>query len=231
MADKILDTFKRWQTTGADKDRNELLTELEPTVRSALSSYGNGDNSLLTRARIMTVKAIETYDPKKNAHLKTHVHNQLKSLYRVKGERQNVIYVPENTRLDRTHVQAFMIEWRDSHGFDPDVLTVAQGMNISQRRIKHALGFTTMPTSMATSDKGDVSGTHQRDPKDVLMDYIYYDQDPVGRKIMEGSWGYNGARKISGNELAVKLKITPSAISQRKGHILKQISELETAGV
>jgi len=228
MPDRILDTYNRWKASGADKDKAELLKELEPTVQSALSSYGSGDKSLLTRARIMAADALNTYDPSRKAHLKTHVHNRLKSLYRIKGDRQNVIYVPENTRLDRTHVHAFMTEWRDQHGFDPDILTIAQGMNISQRRAKNALGYSTMPTSMATSDKGDVAGVRERDPKDVLMDYIYHDADPAGRRIIEGSWGYNGARSKSVNELAATLKMTPSAVSQRKGKILKQLSELES---
>ena len=226
MSAELDKAYARWKATGSAGDRALLMRALEPTVQSALTSYGGGDKSLATRARIMAAQALEKYDPEKAA-LQTHVHSQLRGLYRVRGERQNAVHVPETTRLDRLHVQAFMDEWKDRHGHEPDDLTIAEGLRVSKGRVRRAMGLAEMSGSMAQGEKGDAAGSVVRSPRDVWMDYVYHDLDPRGRKIMEWSWGYGGAKVKPVNEIADKLKVSAAAISQRRGTIMKRLNEVD----
>jgi predicted transcriptional regulator len=64
-----------------------------------------------------------------------------------------------------------------------------------------------------------------RDEQDIVKDYVYKDQDIIGRKIMEYS-GWYGNRKapMPVNVIATLLKISPAAVSQRRGKIQDIIS-------
>ncbi len=125
--------YEEWRQKKDDETKRRVVKSLEPTIQSAIHSYGGGDEGLTTKAKLMVWDAIDTYDPKKNTALTTYVHSHLRGLHRIRGERQSVVKVPENTRLDRTRVQAFVDEWRGRQGFEPDELTIADGLGITRK--------------------------------------------------------------------------------------------------
>lgn len=226
MSRNLNNLYDAWK--GGDKSaKTELVKEMQPVVQSVLRSYGGGDKALLTRARIMAVQALDTYDPRKAPALSTHLHNQLKSLYRLRGERQNISHVPENTRMDRVHIQQFINEWKSERGYEPDELTIADNMHVSRNRVRNALGYSTVPSSLMASDKGDAATAERRSPQDVWKDYVYHDLGPADRKIMEWSWSYGGSRRKSVNEQADKLGISAAAVSQRRRKIMERLAEGE----
>jgi len=232
MANDDLNTlYAAWQKDKNPAVMDEMLKKLDGTVNSAIRSYASNDPIFKTRARLLAQEAIMTYDPKKAASVSTHVHNNLKRLYRISAERRGAIHVPENIRLDKLQIRAYMDEYKDQNGYDPDDIQVADALNMSRNRVKKALTGGEASFSEFESDKGDAPLLQKSDESKVWSDYVYYDLDPSGRKIMEWSWGYNGAKVKPVRDIAASLKVSPAAVSQRRTTILKRLNEIENLNV
>ena len=59
----------------------------------------------------------------------------------------------------------------------------------------------------------------------MWSDYVYYDLDPIDKKIFEWTTGYAGSKIIPKGEVAKKLRITPAAVSLRINKIVKKLEE------
>lgn len=215
--------WDRWQKEPTEENFQTVLQGLKPTIDSALFSFGQGDESLRLQANIMATKALRSYDPKKNVLLKTHVYNNLKGLQRVRAERGRMIHVPESRLLDQHNIARYKQDYREKFGADPSLAQIRDDLGISSKRVMLAEGV--MLESMETaSEKGDVLVAPQN-ANDVWLDYVYHDQDEIGRKILEWTTGYNGRERLKKTEIARRLKISPAAVSKRISSILRKLEE------
>jgi len=221
------DNFTLWQQDPSEENLSKLMSDLKPTISSALNTFTGGDKSLTTRAYILAQQSLSSYDPAKGTNIKTHVFNNLKRLNRVKEERSSVIHVPEGVRLDNRNIYKFKTEFMDRNDREPTLSELADGTGLSIKRISKAVSISEMPEGAAVSEKGDLLGSmHNRTKEDIWQDYVYYDLDPKNKKIFEWTTGYMGAKLLPKAEIAKKLKISPAAVSQRVGTIVKRLEEV-----
>jgi DNA-directed RNA polymerase specialized sigma subunit len=225
---KAFPEYLEWKNSPNEENYNKLLGALEPTINSAMFSFGGNDTRLKVRAHILVDKALKTYDADKGAALNTHVYNHLKRLDRYRAQRQYVVHVPENVRADATAVKRYSNEWMNTKDLEPSIAQISDGLGISQKRIKKALllGREVSDTGI-TTEKGDLLLSNPKDGATVWTDYIYHDLDERGKKIMEWATGYNGVQRLPKNEIAKRLKISPAAVSSRINTIVKRIEEYE----
>ena len=73
-------------------------------------------------------------------------------------------------------------------------------------------------------------GSAQASPEDVWMEYVHHDAAPIDQKILEWKTGFNGKAIIPTLEIARRLKISPSAVSQRAARLAKRMNELQASG-
>ena len=102
---------------------------------------------------------------------------------------------------------------------------------LAPRRIAYIRKF---PTH-AVSESGLLAGSRDEDPslpgvqrvnpEDVWMEYVYHDMDKLNRQILEWRTGLHGREQISNNEIARRLNISPSAVTQRWGRIAQKLDE------
>jgi DNA-directed RNA polymerase specialized sigma subunit len=218
--------YDEWKATPSDATFGKLMTTLDPVINNGLTSYGYGDKTLRTRARIIAGKAVNTWDPKHNASLNSWVYQNLQGLRRIKAERSQVVHIPENVRLDRMQVHRFRTDYEDKHGYDPDDDTIADNLEMSRKRVQKATQKGERSDSAFMSDKGDLPGI-ERSEQRIWMDYVYHDLDPMNRKIFEWTTGYNGKQVIPKREIAQKLRISAPAISLRVNKIMKKLQEFD----
>lgn len=210
-----------------------LRKELQPTIDSALQSFANGDKSLRVRAMIIAKKAVDDYDPNnpQGASLGTHVYNRLKRLNRYREQRNSPMHYPESVRNDRRAVYNFKQEFEERHQREPNQSELQDGLGLSARRLRKALGMQQdMPSSAAETEKGHELG-QAVDPKELRrrkrMDLVYLDQDNAGKKIMEWGMGYGGANTLPKSQIASKLGISAPAVSQRISKIIDKVEAPE----
>jgi DNA-directed RNA polymerase specialized sigma subunit len=230
--ENLNDIYTTW-SQNPDKDSEaRLLNALTPTIENALTSFAGGDKSLRTRAYILAKESLGNYDPKRSS-VNTHVYNNLKRLYRYKAERDRVVHVPENVRLDTIAVNTFITDFKDRYNREPSVIEAADTLKMSKKRIEKAMyGGGESSSTKATSEKGDSFGATQgKTEEQIWSDYVYHDLDNTNRKVFEWTSGYNDRPVLKKNEIADKLKISPAAVSQRINTIQKKLDQLNATPV
>lgn len=194
----------------------ELLKELKPTIDSALKSFANGNTEYNTKAKVMALEAIKTYDPSKGANINTHVFNNLKKLQRVSADRGNMIHVPEQSALDKRYLEKVIYDYTIDNGDEPSRQQLSDITGISMKKIDRLLNIKgSTSSSMTVSEQGDSLDKAPRTAIKLYEDTLYQELDPTNQKIYDWLTGYNGSKILSRQEVANKLKISTAALSQR----------------
>lgn len=232
--------FGQWQKTRTPEVNTRLLSTLQPVIDTAVSSYAGANMSptIRSRAKLMALKAMETYDPSKG-NVRTHLLSQLQGLRRLSAQEQNIIPIPEQVGLDFQRLSESENELRDRLGRDPTDDELADHTSLSTRRIKKIRAFHQPIPESATivenDDEGQDGGVASTIPgaargADAWMNFVYDDLSPTDKLIMDMSLGRNGKRHTSTQEIAKRLNITPGAVSQRAAKIQAMLDKRYTQG-
>jgi DNA-directed RNA polymerase specialized sigma subunit len=65
----------------------------------------------------------------------------------------------------------------------------------------------------------------------MAVEAVYGDLDGMGQQIMEWTLGLHGSPMLSNQEIAQKLKLSASAVSQRKAVIQKRLDAMLDIGL
>lgn len=198
-----------------------LLTELNKTMDQAINQYAAGDMAYKTQARLLTLKAVESYNPESGATLTTHVYNNLHRLQRLAAQRGNLTHISEGAATQRAAIARARRDWEIDHGEEPTVEELATMTGISRKRIDNLARYQTItPDSMTTSPEGDNLAAVDTDRAlDLYDSCIYNELDRIDKKIYEWSTGYGGSAILQQNEMARKLGISPAAVNKRARNI------------
>lgn len=229
--------WNAWKKTPGPETAVPLLRSLDPVIDTALRSYGGAQSppTLRGRAKLLTLKAFESYDPKR-AKLRTHLMNHLQGLQRHAARMQQIIRLPERAAIESGRLREARAELADTLGREPSMLELADHTGMSVARIKKisdlkpglAEGQTTL-----FSDEGDDSvAPAVQDParQEAWLNFIYHDLDPIDQVIFDHSMGRNNRRRLSKSDIAQKLRISPGAISQRLAKIQQKIDARDRSG-
>jgi len=225
---QVPQSFLDWKNEPSMVNHQRVMGFLRPVIDSALFSFANGDASLRLRANILATEALSSFNPSFKTNLKTHVYNQLKRLQRYKAERNRPVHIPENVRLDAGVISRFKQQYRDNYGLDPSIAHIQDSLGMSKGRIFKAQGLTKdIPETETLTEKGELRSSITRSARDVWKDYVYYDLDEPGKKILEWVTGYNKQEVIPKHEIAKRLGMSPPAISARITKIQAKLDEVD----
>lgn len=222
-------SFTEWQNNPGPQSTGQLLKQLNPVIGRALTSYAGGVSSnptMKAKAKLMAANALNTYDPMKG-NLKTHLLSQLRGLQRVAASEKNIIKMPEQIAYEYKKLEEAEKELEDDLGRPPNVYELSDYTGLSGKRIAH-IRKAKMPISTgAILSQGEgsfmpsatIPGMTSSD--DAWIEYVYDELSDYDRTVMDSLLGLHGKRKIPMVVLAQKLRVSPSALSQR----LKKIQE------
>ena len=223
---KTTPAWQRYQA-GDDAAASGALKELQPTIESAIHSFAGDDQSYKTQARILTLSAIRSFDPSKGANIKTHVYTNLQRLKRIAAQRGNLTHISEGASTQRATIERARRAWEIDHGSDPTAEELATATGISRERIDALSHYRPVtPDSLAVSPEGDSMAVSDTDKALQMYDrYIYDELDRTDKKIYEWSTGYGGARQLSRQEMASRLKMSEAAVSKRASKIALKFNQ------
>jgi DNA-directed RNA polymerase specialized sigma subunit len=127
-------------------------------------------------------------------------------------------------------------ELLDNFGRPPTDVELADMTGLSTRRIKKIRAFN-QPisegmTAAHTGGSDDNTNTeiasvlpNYTRHTDAWLDFVHDDLSPTDQLIMDMTLGRNGRRRVSTQEIANKLRITPGAVSQRAAKIQDMIDQ------
>jgi DNA-directed RNA polymerase specialized sigma subunit len=241
VADDFDTVYSQWQTAKTPQNNSAVIKSLQPVIDTAVMSYAGqaASPTIKSRAKIMALKALDTYDPAKG-NVRTHLLSQLQSLRRVSAQTQNIISIPEQVSLDFSRLNESENELRDQLGRDPSDDELADATGLSVRRIRKVRAFNQpVAEGMTTRDVGPeenyggdtasmIPGSTRAD--DAWFNFVYDDLSPVDKLIADMTLGRNGRRKASTQDIARRLNITPGAVSQRAAKIQALLDKKYTYG-
>jgi DNA-directed RNA polymerase specialized sigma subunit len=227
--DEFGSMYTTWKAAPTPENNTKILGAVQPVIDTALSSYGGQQQSptLKSRARLMALKALNTYDPERG-NVRTHLLSQLQSLRRLTAKEQNIISIPEQVGLDYQHINIAENELRDTLNREPSDDELADHIGLSVRRIRKIRGFNqpiaagtvsreTADDTVNTDIASNVPGAHRAE--DAWMNFVYDDLSPTDKLIMDMTLGRNGRRRTSTQDIAKKLRVSSGAVSQRAAKI------------
>ena len=212
-----------------------MLQAAAPLLSTAVRTYGgaNASPALRSKAKQIFLKALPRYDPSQ-AKLKTFVMQQLQSLQRYRFAEQEAIGLPEQIRLDQSHLAERENELADRYGRAPSLLELADATGLSPQRIGHIQkvqsGFSEgsmTPVGQAGAVGGPAVQLPGDDDSKAWTEFVYYGLDPTDQVILEHSTGLFGRPTLSNQDIASKLRISPPAVSQRRAKIQQKLDQRE----
>lgn len=222
--------YQSWKQVQDQPSMLKLLEKAKPTIDSAIRTYvGQPDPVAHSKAKLLALKAFRSYDPKKGTKLRTHLMTQLQPLRRLAAQRRTVLQVPERVQQQMNTLFEAKQALVERFNREPSDIELADHTGLSVRRIQNLRQYQVMPIAegVATTPEGKPiqAGVSQPSRLDAWTDYVYTDLPPTDKKIFEWRTGYGGKPILSNNEIARRLRLTPSAITQRSARIAKLLEK------
>lgn len=221
--------FNAWKAAPSPTTSSALLGAVRPVIDTTLRQYSGGSPSpsLKSKAKILALNAFKSYDPTKG-RLRTHLYSHMQGLQRINARENNIITIPERVALDYGHVQEASASLRDRLGREPSNAELSNHTGLSAKRLAY-IRQSNLPVSEGAATQIDAEGD-QADPAVNIPgrndgraweDFVYYDLGSTDQVIMDYVLGRHGMPKLQVNQIAAKLGVTPSAVSQRTMKIQK----------
>jgi len=229
--------YEAWAQKPNPGRLNEVVRAAKPIISSAITSYGGGNQSLESRAKLLAAKAVRSFKPSKNTKLRNHLMVQLQPLRRIAKQRGQIVRPPERMVYDTAHLKSKEQEFFDTHGREPSDSELAEASGLSTRRLQKIRQNMRAETSESAVTDQDVREAPQLTPvvqeegtiDRVLIEYLHGTLDPTDKLILEYKTGVYGSPVLRNFQIAKKLGITPAAVSQRSGRLAAKMEQL--AGV
>lgn len=210
-------------------NREKLLKRFDGLIQNQVNRWAGpvAMDVLLNEAKLLAIKAFDSYNPAAGSALSTWVTNQLLPLSRIVYTYQNAARMPENiTQKVNTFQNA------------NNALALALGREPTTDELHSELGWTAPEITRIRDYNrrdlvesgpavgGDFFGKSSTDEDDMLLGAIYFELSPDEKRLFEAATGYNGARVMKNPELTQKLGITLAQLSYRKERLRKRIEEV-----
>ena len=220
-----LELWREWKRTKSPVTLELLLRNLAPLINREVGKWGATVPrvALESKARILTIEALENYDPNRGAAIGTHVTNRLRKLSRFVYPYQNVARLPENKQLLFNTFQVAQNKLYDEHGRDPTVEEISDELGWSKRKV------TDFQLSFGRRELVESEGAFiDDDPATTgLVDFYYHGLSPDDKRLFEDITGYGGKRPLSNSQLMSKYGLTQGQLSYRKRKFIDQIKRIQ----
>jgi DNA-directed RNA polymerase specialized sigma subunit len=222
-----------WKADPSPRNASALLQAVDPVISSALRTYGGTSPSpvLRSHAKLLVLDAAGRYDPSR-AKLRTHLMTNLQGLRRVHARQTQIIGVPERVGLDLHRLHLAERDLSDKLGRDPSDAELAEHTGLSMKRLGHVRQARPGYAEGQIAARGP-EGEPAFDPAVVGADdeawvrFVHHDLHPADQLILEHTLGLNNKRKLSKQQIAKKLRLSPGAISQRAAKIQQLLDKRE----
>lgn len=224
--ERDIELWQKWNKSKSSADLEALVMQLDPLIQSEVNRRAGtlARPVLVTQAKVLAVKAIQSYDPAKNVKLSTHVTNQLQKLSRVNYAHQNAARIPEHAMLQFHSFNLAKEDLKEDLGRDPTHQEMADHLKWSPKKVEqyhNQFGRAELLESIDTPASMFVAATH--DPR---VDYAYHSMSPRQQKIFEHTTGYLGSERLSNAQIMKKLEITQGILSYEKTKIRDMLKGL-----
>lgn len=222
---QLMIAHEAWKRDPSQANLMHVLQASQPIINMAIKSYvGNQDPVAISHARILAMRAIKSYDPKRGTQLRTHLLTQLQPLRRLAAKRRFIVNVPEQVQYDMSGLREAEADLTDELGREPSESEVADRTGLAIKRLRHIRGMAIPQAESAFGPEGPPQ-TQQSNIMNDWQDYVYYDLSQTDKKIFEWRTGYNGKATLGVSDIARKLGMSAGAVTQRANKTAVKLEE------
>jgi DNA-directed RNA polymerase specialized sigma subunit len=217
--------FARYQSAPIPKHLDAVLDAAKPVLDNAITSFGGQGGPLVQqKARLIAARAVQSYKPDSGTQLKSWMMTNLQELQRYR-RKLSPIQTPERAAIELGHLENTRSQLREDLGREPGDMELAEESGLNLKRIKHLKQFSTPKRAEGeiVDQEGEsyLPGIPDEHPDNLWAELVYHDLDPVNRRIYDLLVRQQKPVK----EVAAKLNISASAVSQRSAKIAAKLDE------
>lgn len=225
-----LEIWKRWQKSGFTDQISfmELYRSLEPLAQSVVNKWsGSGIPTSVIEAEVkqLMIDALPKFDPSMNIQLNTFLINQLKKVSRMIYKYQNIGTIPEQRAIKIDQFKKVKTFLADKFNREPNATEMADELTwplVEVERMEKEL-----KASVQLSEELSMMSVELPTRTQEVVDFIYYELDPDEKLVYEYLLGKNGKSKLSGQEIADKMGVSPSTITRLRQSIEQKINKYQ----
>jgi hypothetical protein len=187
--DADLAAWRQWKQAPTPQNLEVLIKQLMPIIRRESGRWSSVVPSYIleNEAKLLTIKACQSYNPNAGAALSTHVVNSLQKLSRTAYKNQSSLSVPEQQRLTFNQYTAAVRHLEDLNGTRPSLHDIADYMSI---RPKHLQKIVENVGRRELIESGE-GPEFVKDQHEDILHLAHADMTPLQKKIFEMRTGYN----------------------------------------
>lgn len=217
--DQDLELWKQYKATKSKVALDALLTRMDPVIQSTVNKWAGpvSRQALLNEARVLAVKAFDTYDPSKGTALATHVVTNLAPISRTVYTYQNVARIPENITLKLHSYNTAVDNLKSFHGREPTLDELHQELGLSAHELNKLKAYQRSDLiESGPAVSGNMFYSTEQDDDEDLLSALYFDLLPDEKRLFEMITGYGGHKKLSNQEIMKELNISQAQLSYKK---------------
>lgn len=223
--DPAIESWRRWKQLPSPQTLSGVLKVVQPTIDGAVRANPRLNPGVVAgQAKQLAIRAIKSYEPERGASLSAHVFNHLRPLSYRAAEMTSVLPRSRYTIEEVSKLRNARRDFLEENGYEPDDNEMMERLGVDRKRLKrlNQLALTEVPES-ALEYLPDAPG-QEPDEDNLWVDYVYHDLDPISKRIMDLRTGRNGNKIHSVEETAMKVGISPGAVSLRAKSIAERIA-------
>jgi DNA-directed RNA polymerase sigma subunit (sigma70/sigma32) len=209
--------------TKADKDR--MISDNKRLIEHEASKYSSYVplNVVLAEAYKIANRAAESYDPDSGAKFSTHLHNQLKKLSRISTQYGNIVRLPENKQFKLQRLNQMELHLKEDLNRDPNLQELSDALGMPIKEVNYLMQNRKYETNLSNLN---YTPTFVEDTQnDEWLHLVYHDLSPTDKVIFEHKVGFGGKKRLTNEELAKKIKTSPSTVNHRSNFIANMIAK------
>lgn len=226
-----LDLWHHWNNNGRrPEDFKPLASRFRGMIRSQANRWvGNVEippAAINAAFKSQFVRAVTTYDPDKGAQLGTWVQSNLRKAQSFIAQHQNTVRISEKRIFNIGDFNLARGVLSSQYGRDPTTHELADHLSWSVKEVER----------LQKQQRQDLIGSEMTvDPIEHLpssereaLEFLPYDLTQDELFVFENSLGLHGKPKLTGNQIAEKMGVSPATVSRLRtaaAHKAKKIME------
>ena len=225
------EAYDKWVQNQTPENMAGVLAAFTPTINSEIQRFEGPKPLLRSQAKILTMKAIRSYNPMSGANLNSWVVTNLQQLSRY-GQRLRDVRAPELAIRRAAELNRVTKEMTVDLGREPTDEELADEIGINVQKIRKLREQTRASVNSSVFDNvTDESAVHdpgviQANQVPFASEAVYMSLNDRDKQIYDMRTGSHGSRQFSAGDIAARLGVSGAAISQRADQIARQIAGL-----
>lgn len=223
--------YQKWKSNRSAENTSAMLNAVSPYIDDSVRKWTGSSNPVaVAKAKVMVIQAMDRYDPSKS-QINTFIDRQLQPLNRWSAQKNIGIRLPREKVQGVTQLQEIEQDFEAEFGRAPSVEELATRMGMKPEKIQELqrIRFPAYSDAMVGGQGGEGAAFVEDQAvvgnQDLWYKSVYHSLPAVDQVIMQHTIGLYGSPVLSNQAIAKKLKITPSAVSQRKRRIQKLLEQ------